>query len=53
MFIPDFKEVKINNEVFAVRDIDHEAYKKSLLPQQTGMDLGVEVIDNREQQTNQ
>ena len=52
-FVPDYKTIKINDEVFAFKDIDHEAYKKSLLPQQTGMDLGVEVVDNREVQTNQ
>ena len=52
-FIPDYKTIKMNDQVFTLADIDHEAYKKSLLPQQTGMELGVEAVDNREFKTNQ
>jgi len=53
MFIPNFKTIKLNDEVFTLKDIDHEAWAKAQLPQQTGMGLDVEVVDNRPMKTNQ
>jgi len=52
-FIPDFKTITVNGETFAMRDIDTEMYRKMQLPQQTGMELGVETVDNRPNKTNQ
>jgi len=52
-FIPDHKSIKLADEVFTFADLDYDAYRRAKLPQQTGMELGVPIVDNREVQTNQ
>jgi len=52
-FIPNHKKIKLKGEVFTLDDIDGDAYRKSKLPQQTGMGLNVATVDKRPNKTNQ